>query len=155
MNTDFLFFSPGQERYRSITQRFYHNTCAVIIVFDVTDGSTYEEATESWLKEATTYLNLDNPAAPDIPIVLVGNKIDEEDNRVITTKELKQFKKSKPSLLIAECSAKSGAKVEQLFELVAKEMIKKCVKPSRCLSGSINTNVAKAVNVRPVTKSCC
>lgn len=142
-------FLLGQERYRSITQRFYHSTCAVIIVFDVTDGDSYEEATSSWLKEATMYLNLDRPGAPDIPVILVGNKTDDTEARVISSKELKQLKKSKPSLLIAECSAKKGDKVEQLFEMVAKEILKRGVRPL-AKPGDISTRV------RPVTnRNCC
>ncbi len=152
MSLFLLIFDTGQERYRSITQRFYHSTCAVIIVFDVNDGNTYEEATENWLKEATTYLNLDTPEAPDIPIMLVGNKIDQED-RVITWKELKQFKKSKPSLMIAECSAKSGVKVEHVFEQIAKEIVKREIRPTQASGGDLNTSTK--VNVRPVTKTCC
>ena len=116
------------------------------------DGDTYEEATENWLKEATTYLNLDTPGAPDIPVMLVGNKIDQAD-RVISWRELKQFKKSKPSLMIAECSAKSGVKVNQVFEQIAKEMIKRDIRPTQSSGGDLNTSAR--VNVRPVTKSCC
>ena len=135
-------FFTGQERYRSITQTFYHNTSAVMIVFDVTDGSSYNAATTEWLREVTTYLNPNQAGAVDIPILLVGNKIDLEDHRVISARELKDCGKTNRLLLPVQCSAKSGAKVKQVFEMVAQEIIKRDLKPTP--------------NVRPVeTTKCC
>ncbi len=85
-----------------------------------------------------------------MPIVLVGNKIDNDEDRVINMKELKQFKRSRPSLLIAECSAKTGNNVDKIFEMVAREIIKRGVHPKQLSGKNINSP-----NVRPVTNNCC
>ena len=91
---------PGQERYQSITNRFYAETKAVVIVYDIVNVSTFlsplhskwllspslpptqEESwsdVDFWVRELNYYLpaELDN----GIPVLFVGNKRDLVDKR--------------------------------------------------------------------------
>ena len=119
----------------------------------MTDGNSYEEATNEWLTEASTYLNLNQPGAPDIPVLLVGNKtdLDEDDGRVISTRELKQFNKSRPSIIVKECSAKTGKRVNEVFQTAAQEIVKRDIFADQ-KDGAIT---ASSVNVRTVNKKGC
>lgn len=72
--------TAGQERFRTMTQTFYKRAHGVIIVFDVTDKSTFDSV-ENWIKSIA-----DN-AAVDIQKILVGNKIDLVDERVVSLQE--------------------------------------------------------------------
>ena len=48
------------------------------------------------------------------PIILVGNKIDDEDNRVISREEGKNFAEEN-GLMFSECSAKTGENIDNIF----------------------------------------
>ena len=62
-----------------------------------------------WLKELKTHAN------PDIKIFLIGNKIDLEDQRKVTTEEAKKFKDDYMLNLYMETSAKSGINAREIF----------------------------------------
>ena len=137
-----LFQHTGQERYQSITQRFYHNTSAVMIVYDISDAESYNEATKNWYVEATNYLD----KTPDIPFIIVGNKTDLEDKRAISFKEVKEFSSQNNLLHPVECSAKKGGdKVNKAFESLGREIIAR----------NIKSKESSRIHVRNVSKKCC
>ena len=120
-------FNTGQEKYRilgfgtGLTQRFYANASAVVIVYDITDEETYKEATGIWFKEAMH--NLDHYGATNIPIILVGNKSDLQ-SRAIDIDEARDFSRQFHLLPPIECSAKEDENVTRLFQSVAQEIVK-------------------------------
>lgn len=68
--------TAGQDRFQSISQAFYRGSVAALLVFDLTNKKTFENL-EIWLKEIKNY------ADKDIRIMLVGNKCDLKNDRVI------------------------------------------------------------------------
>lgn len=64
--------TAGQESFRSITRSYYRGAVAALLVFDVTKRESYE-ALDSWMRETR------NNANGTITIVLVGNKVDLEE----------------------------------------------------------------------------
>lgn len=122
-----LCFNTGQEKYRilgfstGLTQRFYANASAVVIVYDITDEETYKEATEIWFKEAMH--NLDHYGASNIPIILVGNKSDLQ-SREVEIDEARDFSRQFHLLPPIECSAKEDNNVTRVFQSVAQEIVK-------------------------------
>ena len=64
-----LFDTAGQDDYERLRPLSYPNTNCVVLVFDITDPVTFENAEEKWVKEIRHYL-------PNVPIVFVGNKSD-------------------------------------------------------------------------------
>ena len=101
----------GQETYRSLVQGFYRNTSLAIIIYDINDKKSFE-GLDSWLKDFR------QNTSPDIPVFIVGNKIDLE--RKVTTEEANIFSKSNRAEYFAECSAKSGYNVKEIFFAAAK-----------------------------------
>ena len=73
---------------------------------------------ESWLKELKTHAN------PDIKIFLIGNKIDLEDSRKITTEEAKKLRTDYEFNLYMETSAKTGFNAKEIFIEAAKVLYK-------------------------------
>lgn len=61
--------TAGQESFRSITRAYYRGSAAALLVFDVTNRSSFESIGH-WLKEAR--LN----TSPQVTIAMVGNKVD-------------------------------------------------------------------------------
>ena len=76
-----LWDTAGQEQYKSLTRNFYRNSNGVIIVYDVTNKSSFEKVQE-WVQ--SVYDNTER----SIQMVLVGNKIDL--NREVSTDEGKK-----------------------------------------------------------------
>ena len=102
--------TSGQERFRSITQNFYRNADGIIFVFDVTKIDTFTHI-KDWL--------LDSQVEDlDLKKILVGNKIDLAENRVIDKEKIDNFAKSK-NMKAFETSAKDGTNVEQIFTEIA------------------------------------
>ena len=71
-----------------------------------------------WLKELKTH------ASPDIKIFLIGNKIDLEDSRKVTTEEAKKFQTDYDLNLYMETSAKTGFNAKEIFIEAAKVLVK-------------------------------
>ena len=58
----------------------------------------------------------------DAQLILVGNKMDAEDSRMVSTQEGKDYANSQ-ELGFAEVSARDGRGVHELFDSIAKTMI--------------------------------
>ena len=113
----------GQEIYRSLIQGFYRNTSATLIVYSKSDRKSFDNL-NSWVKDVK------NNTEQDIPIFLIGNKCDIENQSIQVTKEegeeyMKQFNLK----YYSDVSAKTGYNVLQTFEEVAKTVYKEyCLK---------------------------
>ena len=69
--------TAGQERFKTLTQSFYKKADGVIISYDVTDESTFENV-RNWVESLNTH------AQKHIARILVGNKIDLVNDRKVT-----------------------------------------------------------------------
>ena len=103
----------GQEMYRSLVQGFYRNTSLAIIVYDVNNPKSFE-GLEVWLKD------LRQQTEQEIPIFIVGNKSDME--KKVSTEDAKIFSTSNRTKYFAECSARSGYNVKEIFNEAAKQL---------------------------------
>ncbi len=134
----------GQERFQSITNRFYSDTQAVIIVYDITSEDSLQDI-EFWVKEVQYYLLRE--LEDGMPAIFVGNKKDVvdkleyyhtpgyTDNSKDTTyifRQVQEISNSHSFLRPVECSAKTGENVQRIFDTIARELVRqKNVKPSR------------------------
>ena len=98
--------TSGEERYKSITQNFYRNTDCLFIVFDITKKKTFDSI-KTWINEANEYNE-------NTKIILLGNKIDLEDQRKVT-KEIATNFANKNNLKYIETSAKENKGIEESF----------------------------------------
>ena len=80
--------TAGQEQYRSITCNFYRNADGIIVVYDATNRETFDKVGE-WLQSIDDY----TPSDSQIPVILVGNKIDLP--KEVSTEEGKQLAENK------------------------------------------------------------
>jgi len=110
-----LWDTAGQERYRTIVASFYRGAQGILLTFDVTDINTFLKV-KFWLGE------IKKNAPEGTCVVLVGNKCDMEDKRMVDAKEAKAFAE-KNDLTYIETSAKSGQGVEQAFLALAEECL--------------------------------
>ncbi|MFX1311222.1 MAG: GTP-binding protein [Promethearchaeota archaeon] len=106
----------GQAQFKRIRQTYLGNAEAGILVYDVTRQDTFESI-ESWHKEIKS-------VSPDISLILVGNKIDLEEKRIINSEKGKELSK-KLNLSYIETSAKTGENINDAFKMLALQMIKR------------------------------
>ena len=99
--------TAGCEKYRSVTRSYYNISTCAIIVYDITDKQSFESI-KTWVEECQKYNN------PNIHLVLVGNKNDLEDKRVINKEEGEELA-LKFQMKFFESSAKTGNNINNIF----------------------------------------
>lgn len=107
--------TAGQERYHAITAAYYRGSCGAVIVYDISKKNSLENSTSIWLK------NLKSAADPDIPVVLLGNKKDLEEQRVLDEEAGREVALQK-GLGFFETSAASGENIQKAFETFIKQI---------------------------------
>ncbi|KAG3010752.1 hypothetical protein JG687_00014547 [Phytophthora cactorum] len=111
--------TAGQERYRAITSSHYRRAAGALVVFDVTNRETFNNAQEHWLKELKAAANLSSTLTSCI--MLVGNKVDLESSHVIqdanyVDQELHEATATSLGLMHQRASAKTCHNVRRAFE---------------------------------------
>ena len=101
--------TSGQERFKSIVRSFYINTACAIVVYDITNRESFKSC-EYWIEETKC-------ASENVTLILVGNKSDLKDTRVISEDEGKTLAEEHGMLFI-ETSAKTGSNVNELFKIL-------------------------------------
>lgn len=108
--------TSGEEKYKAITRQYYNNAQGIMIVFDLSNRSTFDSV-KKWMKEVLNY------GPKQIEIIIIGNKSDLEE-RAVKTEEAQLYADTIDSSYI-EVSAKNGTNILLLFELLATKMVQK------------------------------
>ncbi|OVA00134.1 Small GTPase superfamily [Macleaya cordata] len=109
--------TAGQERFRTITSSYYRGAHGIIIVYDVTEMESFNNV-KQWLNEIDRYAN------DSVCKLLVGNKCDLVENKVVDTEIAKAFA-DELGIPFLETSAKDSINVEQAFLTMAGEIKKR------------------------------
>ncbi|KAG4088876.1 hypothetical protein H8356DRAFT_1280615 [Neocallimastix lanati (nom. inval.)] len=80
--------TAGQERFQSLGIAYYRGADACIIVFDVTNPDSFNHVLK-WEHEFIDKADLKDPST--YPFVLIGNKIDNENDRMISKSQGKRM----------------------------------------------------------------
>jgi Ras-related protein Rab-6A len=102
-----LYDTAGQEKFKSLIPMYIRDANIILVVYDITLKDSFTH-TEHWVNE-TKDLKRD-----DAIFVLIGNKIDLNDNREISFEEGEKFAKDK-NFIFYEVSARSGEGIQNLF----------------------------------------
>ncbi|MEE6477717.1 hypothetical protein FKM82_011600 [Ascaphus truei] len=108
--------TAGQERFRTITQSYYRSAHGAIIAYDITRRQTFDSVTH-WIHEAEKY------GAANLMLMLIGNKSDLLEKRQILFEEACTLAENHGLLAVLETSAKESRNVNEVFLLMAKELI--------------------------------
>ncbi|XP_076235625.1 RAS oncogene family member Rab3 isoform X2 [Calliopsis andreniformis] len=102
--------TAGQERYRTITTAYYRGAMGFILVYDITNEESFN-AVQDWVTQIKNYSN-DNSQ-----VILVGNKCDMKDERVISTERGKALA-DQLGVPFFETSAKENINIKTVFEVL-------------------------------------
>ena len=106
--------TAGQERFRGITKNFMKGADGIIYVYDITKKSSFESL-KNWIFQS-------EEATEGFKKIIIGNKIDLENERQITKESLNKFCQSR-NIKGMEVSAKNDVNVSECFETLAKLII--------------------------------
>ena len=146
-----LWDTCGQERYHSLIKNLYKNSVLTIMVYSICDNNSFDNL-EFWLKEIKIY------SQPNIPIFLIGNKKDIENERIVKFKNGKQFFNEYNLQFFMETSAKIGFSSNELFKEVALylfwELLHNKVRISKPID-DINVKLQQKKYEKYRLKNCC
>jgi len=129
--------TAGQERYRSLAPMYYRSAKAAIVVYDITKKNTLTGA-KNWIGEL-------KEKQVNCVIILVGNKVDLNKNRTIDADEVKEYARVN-HLIHIESSAKTGHNVEEIFNIICKEILSQPLEDTVTVHPEIVTMYSKSNN---------
>ena len=139
--------TAGQERFKSMSVNVIKNAEGLLLTYSITSRESFNNL-ESWLKQLNDAKDISK-----IPIVIVGNKSDLEELRIVKYEEGKEFA-AKHNYHFYEVSAKTGQNVkeafydifEQLYELFEEEITGK---------KNVSTSIQLTKKNKVKKKGCC
>ncbi len=109
--------TAGQERFRNITTQYYKGADGIVLVYDVTDESSYEKIRD-WMEQI-----LSNTQQEEIGLVLLGNKCDMEPR--VVTEDMGKKLAEELKISYYETSALTGQGIKEAFEELTMDIMKK------------------------------
>ena len=108
----------GERRFRFLLHQYCKGKDAAMIMYDKTNRQSLDHLPE-WTQIIREH-------AGDIPIMLIGNKLDLEKSRAVSKEEgILAAKKYNLSAYI-EISSKTGQNVEKAFEVITEILFERC-----------------------------
>ena len=140
--------TAGQERFKNIIASYYRGAHGILLLYDVSDKDSFKNLS-NWLIE------IEKNASKNVLKVLIGNKCDLEEKRVISINQGKEFADTY-GLKFIETSAKKNLNVTEAFETLGRELMaasaeKKIIKQKQ----NKKISVAKAQDLNIDKKGGC
>ena len=145
----YLYDTTGQEKYKSIALNIIKNAQGIILMYDITDRESFESIPE-WIK------SIKDAKGSNFPMILLGNKLDKEDVRVIKEKEGKELA-DEYNIKFFETSNKTGINIQEAGMALVNEILKINNLENResKLSKSNTILSKKSVKLKNNSKRCC
>ena len=140
-NTDYLvqvWDTAGQENFRSVTRAYYKASAVAMVVYDISSEESFQHI-QMWIKDCKDL------APKTVQLVLIGNKSDLEDQRVISTERGCELAREN-NMLFFETSALNGNGIKDAFQKSIEEVDRKIRSGFYDLSNSINQGIKKIDN---------
>ena len=135
--------TAGQDRFRALAKSYYKGADGIIVIYSVLAKQSFKNV-QNWIDQIKAETD------EETIIVLVGNKIDDEDNREITKEEGEELALSF-GVDFFECSAKTGANINSVFN----ELVKKIVDVNVKTKSRGEKLTQKKVGGEEKKKKCC
>jgi len=158
--------TAGQERFRTITSSYYRGAHGICLVYDVTDMDSFNNV-KQWLQEIDRY------ASEGVNKLLVGNKSDMADKRVVeydvakvcasptevgmSMVDLQSLQEFADSIGIPflETSAKNAQNVEAAFLTMARHIKEKQQSKTLATGDKPTVPVGAGESLKTKAEGCC
>ena len=98
--------TAGQEKYMSINKNLFQRVQGIILMYDIAEQKSFDNLRQ--------WINIIDQFVKGLPIILVGNKKDLDDQRVVPKEKGEQLANDH-NIAFWESSGKSGENVEECF----------------------------------------
>jgi small GTP-binding protein len=112
-----LYDTAGQERYKSISYNLIKKADGLLLMYDITKQDSFD-AINKWIE------NIKDEKGDNFPLVLVGNKCDLTEERVIQKEEGQKLAEDNGFSFI-ETSCKEGINIEESINILVLKIIEK------------------------------
>ena len=141
--------TAGQERFRNVVSTYFRGSNGILLIYDITSRDSFKNL-ESWLIE------IEKHASDNVLKILIGNKNDLENDRVISVEEGQNFA-NRNGMQFIETSAKMDTNVSEAFQTLGKLMLefnsnKKPLEPKKSENKTLTASSGKDLNAK---KKCC
>ncbi|XP_039257335.1 ras-related protein Rab-10-like [Styela clava] len=109
--------TAGQERFHTITTSYYRGANGIMLVYDITNPKSFDNISK-WLR------NIEEHASEDVERMLLGNKCDMEEKRMISKERGEQIAREH-GIKFYETSAKNNINIEKAFMTLATDILHK------------------------------
>ena len=141
-----LWDTAGQEKYKSVNKNLFQRVQGIILMYDLTKRESFEHLTD--------WINLIKKMTSEIPIILIGNKLDDaSENRIVTYDEGLNFAKEN-GMQFLEASASDGTNVEKCF-ITLSEIIIKSLQEGRITASSNEFVLGRETEISKKSKCKC
>ena len=106
--------TAGQERFRSIPEKYFKKADGVLVLFDLNNRESFLDLAD-WLKIIKEFQGNEKKENENIIIYLLGNKIDLNNNRIISRNSGLDKAKKMGMDKFAEVSAKTKENLMEIF----------------------------------------
>jgi small GTP-binding protein len=139
--------TAGQEKFRSVSKAYFRNAIGAVLVYSLTDRASFDEL-DGWLNDIHTL------CSANASILVVGNKTDLRDERVVAEIEAQSFVKRHGIDTYIETSALEATNITEVFVRLATSI------HAKVLNHDIRGNfmaATPAVLIRPAAaqRGCC
>ena len=142
--------TAGMEKFRSLNAQFYKDANIVILVYEIINLNSFNSIKNYWYKDIIENSN------KNIILGLIGNKSDLYlDKEEVSEEEARNYAKE-INAIFKLTSALNGNGINELFEILAKEYIKKY--KNNMLIGNLIDNkpkLEKQILKKKVSKKFC
>ena len=139
--------TAGQERFRSIQASYYKGANGILVVYDITNRSSFENL-NSWLIE------IEKNGNKNVYKLLIGNKSDLEDQRKVSKEEGKEFAEIN-GMEFFETSAKENYQVQDAFIQLTRDVIRTKDKSLEKSEKNIKLNIGNSNDIVTKKRRCC
>jgi len=109
----------GEERFRSLLPIYAQGSSAAIFMCDISNRDSITNIDE-WLLTFNEGLNNRDPK---FPLIVVGGKLDIEEKRSLSMKDIEAILTVRKEFDYLECSSKTGENVDLLFQTIVDKIL--------------------------------
>ncbi|KAH7646340.1 RAS oncogene family member Rab10 isoform X3 [Dermatophagoides farinae] len=138
--------TAGQERFHTITTSYYRGAMGIMLVYDITNAKSFDNIAK-WLR------NIDEHASEDVEKMILGNKCDMTDKRVVSRERGESIAREH-GIRFLETSAKANINIDRAFLDLAEAILNKQIVGQILIDKQDKINISKPESKSPVGKCC-